>query len=331
MSTSSPFRLYSAAECMKAVPDSTGVELMGLAGCIAKHVGVLQSQFGGRVERAVDQPEALLFGHMGFVPGLGTCVKSGMQVNDNARLGLDRVQASVTLFSAQTGEPRAVLDGGVVTVLRTAGALIAGVRSVLTIEAPVVAVIGYGAQGRQVARLASSVLGASEVRIWAPSRPSVDDGEVLAESKAAALQGADVVACCTSSRSPVIELWELEASAAGESTIVASINSFAPDHSEIASDIVAASRLVITDIDDVDSFGPVHGAGGLAGNPQYLRLGADVLGAYTEDFGRMPGLKTVLIGGEGTQDALMAWAIVDGEAAVIEAVSGLAGDRAGAD
>lgn len=67
---------------------------------------------------------------------------------DNAKHGLHAIHALVQLFNAETGEPLAVMDGEVLTALRTGAASGVATETFSNPEAKKVAIIGAGIQGR---------------------------------------------------------------------------------------------------------------------------------------------------------------------------------------
>ncbi|WP_309131903.1 hypothetical protein [Brevibacterium sp.] len=278
--------------------------------------------------------DSLMFGHMGLVPGLGMCVKTGMQVPDNRNRGLDTVQASVLLFDADTGVPQALLDGRAITIMRTAGALVAGIRKALEVDDAMagdarrrkVAVIGYGAQGRHVARLARAVLKADQVDAFNRSACAAEPGVQMTNSVAEAVADADVIACATSSSEPVVDLAQLLSSRttlseANPAVVIGSLNSYEPTLTEIDPAIIAASTSVHIDVPDPQKFGPIAQAGSGSdgrhserqGNrPRISLIGDPPDCESTEPECGQRSLRTVLIGGHGLQDALLAFAVLHG-------------------
>ncbi len=289
-----PPRQLSASECAAALSDHEVVEAMARAFELAHVPGV------ARCQMSTASGADLVFGHASVLPGLGLCVKAGIQVPGNKARGVDPVQAAVALFDADTGEPRAFLDGGTVTVLRTAGALIAGIRAVGAPSRPRVAVIGWGAQARTVARMATTVLGAEEVRVYARTPPELPGGYLAAASVAAAVEGADVVACCTTATEPVVTADQVAPGA-----VIASMGSYGPELCEIDPEIVRRSALVAADVPP-SQLGPVTRLD--ASVPGWVDLGRPVVESRD--------LRTVFVGGTGVEDACAAWSVLLGWPAV---------------
>ena len=157
-------------------------------------------------------------------------------------------------------------------------------------------------QGRGHVRAFAHALGLEQVRLWgrdpaatkraaAALDQEVGSRVLAAATVAEAVAGADVVATCTSSSTPLVEAEQLAPGAT-----VISIGSIAPDRSEVGLSVVAAATTVAVDHPPaaLEHAGPVIQAltAGLLHETDLVGLG-DVV----------PGL--------GVQDAAAAWAIVE--------------------
>ncbi|WGW13297.1 hypothetical protein LWF01_05885 [Saxibacter everestensis] len=293
------------AACHIAVTDDELVQAMDRAGRIAGHPELTATRM------AADAGEDLIFGHSCLIPGLGMCVKTGIQKPGNRAKGIDTVQAAVLLFENATGRPVALVDGKAVTTMRTAGALVAGIRALRPIPQPRVAVIGFGSQGRQVAELSRTVLGAAEVRAYTPSGVAAEDGIDTARTIAEAAAGADVVACCTSSPRPVISRSDL-----ADDVVVGTMNSFSPALVEIEPEIIGHATTVLVD-NAPENFGPIVQWTDAGGRLPVLRYLGQVPPPRAGDAGAR-GIRAAFVGGTGYQDALVAWSVVLGWSQVEE-------------
>lgn len=175
-----------------------------------------------------------------------TVCKVGSVVPANLARGLPTVSAIVMVLDPITGHPLALLDGETVTNLRTVAAS-GVVASSLAPEAKVLAVIGWGAQGRRHAALLSHVMRAREVRVFdahAQVVPGPGDrlhGELrVTRSARQAVNGADLVVTCTTSHEPVVK-----GSWLAPGALVMSLGSFAPDRQEVDEATVRMSRVVV--------------------------------------------------------------------------------------
>jgi alanine dehydrogenase len=120
-------------------------------------------------------------------------------------------QALIALFEPADGTPLAVLDGTRITAARTGAAAAVAAGALARPDAAVLAILGAGVQGRSHLEAFPLVRDLREIRVASrtPGR-----AEALAERHPAAravgsfeeaVAGADVVACCTDAREPILE------------------------------------------------------------------------------------------------------------------------------
>ena len=134
----------------------------------------------------------------------------------NRPRGLPAVQGVMLLFRADTVEPLAVLDGRVLTGLRTAAASAVAIRHLAPAGARRVGIVGAGVQGRYHARFAAAVLPLEEILVYdhhpANVPPFVDQVSAWipgipvrpAESPDEVLRACQVVVTATTSADPVL-------------------------------------------------------------------------------------------------------------------------------
>src|SRR5580765_2139660 len=114
----------------------------------------------------------------------------------------------ILLFRPETGEPIAVMDGRLITEMRTAAASAVATDLLARPEASVLAILGSGVQARSHLEALRLVRKFSEVRVWSPrnSRAFAEAHGVRAvETAGEAVRGADVIVVATSSMTPVLE------------------------------------------------------------------------------------------------------------------------------
>jgi ornithine cyclodeaminase/alanine dehydrogenase-like protein (mu-crystallin family) len=126
----------------------------------------------------------------------------------NAALGLPTHMAVVELLSRSTGEPLAVMDGRLITEMRTAAVSAAALTALAPPQAASLGVLGSGVQARSHIEAFRRVHPFSEVRIW--SRNPANAARLAEEMGALAVSveraaAADVVLTVTSSPTPVLE------------------------------------------------------------------------------------------------------------------------------
>ncbi|MEU0267218.1 ornithine cyclodeaminase family protein [Nocardioides sp. NPDC006303] len=179
-----------------------------------------------------------------IAPGAPAVSKFGSVNPANAARGLGAVHSVITVLDADTGAPRAIINGDSVTGLRTSAATTLAMQQVAP-DAENVLVVGTGAQAR--AHLAAFAVTHPSADLWVFGRNPTAASEIAAEHGAAAkadleeaVRSADIVVLCTSSLTPVIEdAWVTDG------TTVASVGSFAPDRVELPPSLLSRSTVVV--------------------------------------------------------------------------------------
>jgi alanine dehydrogenase len=157
-------------------------------------------------------PTGLLGSMPGYVPGAGLAVKAISVFPGNHGTDIPSHQGLLALFDEHDGRPLAVMDAAHLTAMRTAAAVAVSVQRLAREDAGVLAIVGAGAQGR--AHL-DVLRGFREIRI---ASRTPEHAQALAAGHPAAratgsfeeaLDGADLVCCCTDADEPVIRLGQL--------------------------------------------------------------------------------------------------------------------------
>ncbi len=167
----------------------------------------------GRVQQPVRSviPVPQHRGFMGIMPAVYGDVMGSKLVNlypDNASRGLPTHQAVIALFRADTGEPLAMMDGRLITELRTAAVSAAATKLLSSRNARSLAILGSGVQARSHFRALSLVRRFDDVRVWSrnPDHAQRLSDEIGARATSAedAVRGADVVVTVTGSSQPLL-------------------------------------------------------------------------------------------------------------------------------
>ena len=185
--------------------------------------------------------------------GLGSSVKLVTVMPSNAARGMPTVQAIVVWLDAETGRPLALLDGGALTAMRTGAASGVATRLLARTDAETLAVIGAGGQAEWQVRAVIAARPIRRVLVHARSAPSraafaarmaeATGLEVVATDTAeAAVRGADVICCATTSAEPVFE-----AAWVRPGTHVNGIGAFRLGMVEMPPEIFARAALVAVD------------------------------------------------------------------------------------
>jgi len=163
----------------------------------------------------------------------------------NSARGLDPHQGGVLLHDGETGALEAMLNASAITEIRTAAVSAVGTKLLAPAGARRVAILGAGVQGRSHAVAMRAVVDDAELRVW--SRTAAHAEALALESHAAvcatveeALDGAEVVCTCTSSREPIVRRSWLAPGAH-----VNAVGSSVPAARELDSDVIAAAALFV--------------------------------------------------------------------------------------
>jgi ornithine cyclodeaminase/alanine dehydrogenase-like protein (mu-crystallin family) len=254
-----------------------------------------------------------------LAPGSGAVSKFGSVNPHNAAAGRPTVSATVLVLDPDDGRLVAVVEGTTLTALRTSAASALAATLLARPGAATAAVLGPGVQGRGHVRALAHALPLEEIRVWGRDRQAAEraaadlDGEVRprvvpAATVAEAVAGADVVASCTASPSPLVEAEQL-----GRGATVISIGSITPERTEVGIGVLAAAGTVVVDHRPaaLEHAGPVIQAlaAGLLGEDDLVELGEVAAGRHP---GRQHPDDLVFYNslGLGVQDAAAAWAIV---------------------
>lgn len=193
----------------------------------------------------------------------GAVIKLLTILPENRLKGLLTVQAAIVVFS-KTGAPVAILDGTVITHLRTGAASALASQYLSRRDSSHLVIMGTGALAPTMASSHCAVRPIRRVSVWGrrPDRaaatveairacvsPAVE--VTAAQSAEAAVRTADIVSCSTSSPTPILAGRWLESG-----THVDLVGSFQPTKRESDDDVVQRSRIF------VDTFqGALHEGG----------------------------------------------------------------------
>src|SRR3989442_4298145 len=175
-------------------------------------------------------------------------VKVVSVVPGNEARGLPLVQAAVLVVDADSGAPRALLDGTTFTALRTGAAGGVAARRLARADARVVALYGTGAQARTQLEALLAVRRIREVRVVSRSREHAlafatdfaRPGVRLLVAGREAARGADVVICATTSVEPVFD-----ADSLADGAHVTGVGSYRPDMREIPPEAFHGALVVV--------------------------------------------------------------------------------------
>src|SRR4029450_1792560 len=145
-------------------------------------------------------------GFLGLMPALtpdGLGLKALTFFPSNAKRGIATHMATIFLVDPETGAPLAIMDGRLITEMRTAAVSAAATSVIAAPNSKVLAILGSGVQARSHAEALRLVRNFEEIRVWSPTREhakqfaeEVGGTTVSAEE---AVRGADIVVTVTNS------------------------------------------------------------------------------------------------------------------------------------
>ncbi len=187
-----------------------------------------------------------------YVPGYGVGVKIVNIIPSNIERGLPTIQAIVTLFDPVNGSPLAVMEGGVLTALRTAAASAVSAKYMAPKEPGALAIIGTGYQARYQLRFVSAFFKPTEVRIYDIREEAMKKFRDYAQglgfnvvecsSPSEVVEGARVVIEASTTKTPVIFGKDLE-----PPVHVISIGAHMPDARAFDDDVLKLAEVIVVD------------------------------------------------------------------------------------
>lgn len=172
-------------------------------------------------------------------------------VERNPQRGLPTLHASYLLTDPETGEPLALMEAGFLTAMRTGATSALAARYLARGDSHVAACFGAGVQARFQLRCLQAVLPVTEVRVVGrdPDRARAFAERMRAElglpvsvmtDRRAAVRGADVVTCATTSPRPVFAGRDLQ-----PGIHVDAVGAFRPTTREVDTTTIKKSRVVV--------------------------------------------------------------------------------------
>ncbi len=152
-------------------------------------------------------------GFLGLMPALtpdGLGLKAVTFYPSNAECGIPTHMATIFLVDPQTGTPLAIMDGRLITEMRTAAVSAAATKLLASTDAKVLAILGSGVQARSHVEALRLVRRFEEIRVWSPTlehakRFAQEIDATATSSAEEAVRDADVIVTVTSSKTPVLK------------------------------------------------------------------------------------------------------------------------------
>jgi thiomorpholine-carboxylate dehydrogenase len=151
-------------------------------------------------------------GFLGLMPALtpdGLGLKAVTFYPSNAERGIPTHMATIFLVDPTTGTPLAIMDGRLITEMRTAAVSAAATKLLASPNAKILAILGSGVQARSHVEAMRSVRKFEEIRVWSNTSEHAEGfaKEIGAKATSAeeAVRGADVIVTATNSTMPVLK------------------------------------------------------------------------------------------------------------------------------
>ncbi|PYJ21676.1 MAG: ornithine cyclodeaminase [Verrucomicrobia bacterium] len=151
-------------------------------------------------------------GFLGLMPSLtpdGLGLKAVTFYPSNAERGIPTHMATIFLVDPHTGTPLAIMDGRLITEMRTAAVSAAATKLLAAPDAKILAILGSGVQAHSHVEALRLVRQFGEIRVWSPTsehaKRFAKEIEAIAMSAEQAVHGADVIVTATNSKTPVLK------------------------------------------------------------------------------------------------------------------------------
>ncbi len=195
-------------------------------------------------------------GRLTSMPGFLNEEKAlGMKVvtyfQENPTRGLPAILATMMLFSAETGQIIAVMDGGYITAMRTACASALATKILARAQAPVMGILGAGVQARAHIEALARVRKLTEIKIYSPSgtsaprirealEPAIGIPIEVSASAEDAVRDSDIVVTVSTAKEPIVRPHWLK-----PGVHINAVGSHRPDLREIDGATLARAKIVV--------------------------------------------------------------------------------------
>lgn len=180
--------------------------------------------------------------------GEAMAVKVVTLYHSNAGTELPTHQAVILVFDKSNGSPLAILDGRLITEMRTAAGSAAAARKLAPEKPGIVTIMGNGVQAEAHAAALAAVRPIDELRLWARDAAKGATvakaiGATFFDNAEEAVRDAGIVACTTGATEPILEgAW------IADGAFVTSVGWNTPDGREL--DTAAMANTVIVESRD---------------------------------------------------------------------------------
>ena len=148
-------------------------------------------------------------GFMGVMPAYNGALGAKIVTFYPNNEGIPTHNGVILLFRPETGEPIAMIDGRLITEMRTAAASAVATDLLARHDASVLAILGSGVQAHSHLEALRLIREFREVRVWSPRNAhafaDAHDGVRATDTAEETVRGSDVIVVATSSMTPVLQ------------------------------------------------------------------------------------------------------------------------------
>lgn len=182
-------------------------------------------------------------GFFGVMPACGGALGAKLVTFFPNNEGIPTHHAVIVLFRPETGEPLVMMDGRLITEMRTAAVSAVATDLLARRDVNVLAILGSGVQARSHLEALRIVRQFREVRVWSPRHAADfarEHGISASASAEEAVRGADVIVVATSATTPILKGAWLSAGAH-----VNAVGATRPNWRELDDDCVVRAKLFV--------------------------------------------------------------------------------------
>ena len=146
-------------------------------------------------------------GFLGVMPASGRALGAKLVTFYPQNKEVPTHHAMILLFRPETGEPLAVMDGRLITEMRTAAVSAVATKLLARTDTKTLTILGSGVQARSHLEALRLVRPFDDVRVWSPrnaGRFAQEFNVQAARSAEEAVRGADIIVVATSAITPVL-------------------------------------------------------------------------------------------------------------------------------
>lgn len=221
------------------------------------------------------------------------------------RYGVQTHNAVIILFETKTGIPKAILDGEVITAMRTAAVSAVATKYLAVEGSKKLAILGAGVQARSHFHALSTVCKFQQVTVWSRTYTSaekcaVEIGGIPCQTVKEAVEGADIIVTVTGATTPVLNLEWVKADAH-----INAVGACRPDWAEISPELM---RSAVVYVDSREGALAESGDVILSKAEIYSELGEMILGQKEAQRNKLTVFKSL---GMSIEDTMAAQLVLD--------------------